>query len=94
MSALAFIPMTCEHVTYRSDCRACRAHWTAHHREPMPQLPAIRVQIPAWTDAWMRGDRYGTIVDDRDLDRHGRLPVRMDKSGRVYRFQSDDLTEV
>lgn len=55
-----------------------------------------RVQIPAWTDRWMRGDRYGVIVT---RPHRGGKPsmlgtwfVRMDRSGRVVGFGSDSLT--
>lgn len=35
-----------------------------------------RVQIPAYTDAWMRGERYGTVTDVKG----DRLLVFMDAS--------------
>jgi hypothetical protein len=66
-----------------------------------------RVQVPAWTDAWMMGDRYGTVVKVTELP--GRLVgtprvpferarqiahVKLDKSGRTKKFRSMDLEEV
>jgi hypothetical protein len=30
--------------------------------DPRSDTPPIRVQIPAYTDAWMKGDRYGNVV--------------------------------
>jgi hypothetical protein len=66
-----------------------------------------RVQVPAWTDTWMMGDRYGTIVEITELP--GRLVgtprvpferartiarVRLDKSGRTKKFRAMDLEEV
>ena len=46
-----------------------------------------RVELHLGTDAWMRGDRYGTIV--AVVERHGvptSVRVKMDKSGRVLRL--------
>lgn len=41
-----------------------------------------RVQLPPHTDAWMMGDRYGTIVKvGRSI-----IHVRMDRSGRTRWF--------
>ena len=58
-----------------------------------PGLPSLlvaigeRVQAQPWTDAWMRGDRYGSI------NRTGRkyVYVKMDRSGRIRRFRAADL---
>jgi hypothetical protein len=55
----------------------------------------IRVQIPAWTDAWMRGDRYGVVT--RVLARLGQpkaYMVKLDRSGRTLRFLADDCQEI
>lgn len=47
-----------------------------------------RVQAHPATDAWMRGDRFGTVVTvGRKL-----VHVRMERSGRVLRFTPDLLT--
>lgn len=31
----------------------------------MTVRPGARVQMPPHTDAWMQGDRYGTVVEER-----------------------------
>ena len=51
-----------------------------------------RVQIPAYTDRWMMGDRYGTIV--RYSKRKGIeiAHVRLDISGRTIRVILNDCT--
>lgn len=51
-------------------------------------LAGRRVEIPPHTDAWMRGDRYGTI---EKATTEGAL-VRMDKSRHALRFNLDELT--
>jgi hypothetical protein len=56
----------------------------------------MRVQIPAYTDAWMKGDRYGEIV--KITTRKGSVSmgeslkakieiahVKLDKSGKTIR---------
>ena len=69
--------------------------------------PAVgkRVQIPAYTDLWMRGARFGTVerfnaggnfIDPRDVRGRDVFVVRMDhpqvtKPARVY---ADDCTFV
>ena len=68
-------------------------------------LSPRRVQIPVYTDHWMRGDRYGEIVKitsrrkmDRIkqcvLSRYRVAHVKLDKSGLVRKFLLDDCTEV
>ena len=57
----------------------------------------MRVQIPAYTDRWMMGDRYGEIIKiAKRLDRLDReiAHVKLDKSGKVLRFILDDCTPV
>jgi hypothetical protein len=49
-----------------------------------------RVQLHPATDAWMRGDRYGTVVK---LGRT-RVHVRMDASGRILKLAPDLLIPV
>lgn len=49
-----------------------------------------RVQVPAYTDRWMRGDRFGELMS---VSRKGVARVRMD-SGKVCRFIFDDCTRV
>jgi hypothetical protein len=61
-----------------------------------------RVQIPAHTDRWMMGDRYGEIVKvtiSKVLkDRSGKpeeiAHVKLDKSGKTMRFVLADCTEI
>ena len=48
-----------------------------------------RVEVPAYTDAWMRGDRFGVVV--RYVTRTGMSWVKLDKSGRQQRFLDSDL---
>ncbi len=60
-----------------------------------------RVQIPAYTDRWMMGDRYGAVVKvvrqranakgeaDREI-----AHVKLDKSGKVRTFILADCVEV
>lgn len=61
-----------------------------------------RVELHAATDAWMQGDRYGTIVGygrkreyvDRFTGTHEwtrPYRVKLDKSGRVRRFHPDNV---
>lgn len=47
-----------------------------------------RVEIPAWTDAWARGDRFGIITGTTMLNR---VLVKLDKSGHVQPFYRDEL---
>lgn len=51
-----------------------------------------RVEIPVYTDAWMRGDRYGVVV--REVKDTGETLVKLDKSGRHRRFRTVDLEMV
>jgi len=48
-----------------------------------------RVELAPHLDAWMRGDRYGTVskVGRRTLT----VSVKLDKSGRTRRFQPHNL---
>ena len=64
----------------------------------------MRVQVPAYTDAWMKGDMYGEVVKVTKSKKRITLPsacdvreiahVKMDKSGRTLRFLLDDCKEV
>lgn len=64
-----------------------------------------RVQIPAYTDHWMKGDRFGDLVSVRERWDHypgkdGVIPVertmrkiasvKLDKSGETVRVFLDD----
>jgi len=58
-----------------------------------------RVQIPAYTDRWMQGDRYGEIVKVIKSRKPGTrgsevAVVKLDKSGKSYRVLLEDCTEV
>jgi len=57
-----------------------------------------RVEIPAYTDQWMRGDRFGEVIgNDRIFlgDRHlDRVTVLLDKSRKPHRFEADDCREI
>lgn len=64
-----------------------------------------RVQMHAATDAWMRGDRYGTIVgrghirqyvdrDTREITRVRPYLVKLDKSGKTIRAHPEWIFEV
>lgn len=54
-----------------------------------------RVQIAAFYDRWMMGDRYGEVVRVYKA-RIGTTmaKVKMDKSGKVCQFPLDDITPV
>ena len=50
----------------------------------------IRCQIPAYTDRWMMGDRYGIAIAERGDD----WKVKLDKSGKVIVVKFEDCTVV
>jgi hypothetical protein len=65
----------------------------------------MRVQIPAYTDRWMMGDRYGEVIKITKMrsDYAARLGhairkeivhVKLDKSGKTMKFLLDDCEEV
>ena len=59
----------------------------------------MRVQIPAYTDRWMMGDRYGVIVKVTKSRTPGTrgdeiAHVKLDKSGKTVRVILDDCIEV
>lgn len=56
----------------------------------------MRVQVPAYTDRWMRGDRYGVVVRvvTRKEDGVEFVYVKLDKSGVTMKFLSDDCKDV
>ena len=61
----------------------------------------MRVQIPAYTDRWMMGDRYGEVVKVTRTPKTRHLypdrevwHVRLDKSGKTLKFLGDDCREV
>ena len=62
----------------------------------------MRVQIPVYTDRWMMGDQYGTvikIVKSKVVSKPGQSPaeiasVLLDKSGKTVKVILDDCTVV
>lgn len=59
----------------------------------------MRVQIPAYTDRWMMGDRYGDVVKvtkhkHPDEFKYEIAHVKLDKSGKTVRVILDDCTVV
>jgi len=70
----------------------------------------MRVQIPAYTDHWMRGDRFGEIVRTTAArpansvraalltkNPHGKIVlahVKLDKSGKTVAVILDDCTVI
>jgi hypothetical protein len=60
----------------------------------------MRVQIPAYTDRWMMGDRYGEVVKGIKTsvpindERRDVAIVKLDKSGKLTRVLLDDCTVV
>lgn len=62
----------------------------------------MRVQIPAYTDRWMMGDRYGAVTRTYmqrnslapDCDPKEIAVVTLDKSGKTVRVILNDCTEV
>ena len=65
----------------------------------------MRVQIPAYTDRWMMGDRYGVVtkVTMKPVPKSGEANafalrevahVKLDKSGKTVRVILNDCTVV
>lgn len=55
----------------------------------------MRVQIPAFTDRWMMGDRYGEVVKTtKKRDGIEVVSVKLDKSGKTLRFVLSECTPV
>lgn len=63
----------------------------------------MRVEIPTYTDCWMKGDRYGEVVSIGTIRPFGKKAksagvatynVQLDKSGKTIRFIADDCKEV
>ncbi len=53
----------------------------------------MRVQIPAYRDSWMRGDRYGEVLRvTRSPDSREVACVRLDISGKTIRVILTDCT--
>lgn len=61
----------------------------------------MRVQIPAYADQWMKGDRYGEVVktSKSKVMHNGQIGltiahVKLDISGKTLRYLLDDCTVV
>lgn len=59
---------------------------------------AKRVQIPAYTDRWMMGDRYGEVLgayvtESGEHEGEEIARVKLDKSGKVVRVLYADCTD-
>lgn len=57
----------------------------------------VRLQIPAYTDRWMMGDRFGQLVkvtERNTLDPKSATigHVKLDKSGKTVKVWLDDCT--
>lgn len=52
-----------------------------------PITSGMRVEVPAHTDSWMSGDRYGSVITIGRKWVH----VRMERSGRARAFPVGDL---
>ncbi|MDB4351970.1 hypothetical protein OAA60_00890 [Porticoccaceae bacterium] len=55
-----------------------------YNRINMDYWKGKRVEIPAYTDRWMMGDRYGEVVNV--LSAGDMLKVKLDKSGKSKLF--------
>ena len=51
---------------------------------------AERLQVPAYTDAWMKGDRFGDLVKTTGSGDATIAHVKMDISGKILRVVLDD----
>ena len=55
----------------------------------------MRVQIPAYTDRWMMGDRFGDVVKTtRNKAGTEIAHVRLDLSNKTIRVLLDDCTQM
>ena len=50
-----------------------------------------RVQLHPATDRWMMGDRYGEC---RSVTKDGHVWVKLDKSGKLIRFEAANVLEL
>lgn len=63
---------------------------------PRPFTPGTRVQLHPATDAWMQGDRFGTVIgygrrSKRQVSGPRPILVKMDRSGRTRRLHPDNI---
>ena len=59
------------------------------------QTMTERTQIPAYTDRWMMGDRYGDLIrvsTSHTSDRFQIAHIKLDISGKTVRVILDDCT--
>jgi len=52
-------------------------------------MVGTRVEIHPRFDDWMRGDRFGTVVEV--ISRGERVRVRLDKSGNLRSYALEDI---
>jgi hypothetical protein len=53
-----------------------------------------RLEIPAYTDRWMMGDRFGDLVTVGRRNGKQIAVVKLDKSGKIARYLLDDCSVV
>lgn len=75
-----------EHATAAQATRAARRAAAG----PIPHSVGARVELHPGTDAWMSGDRFGTVV--RTSSTH--TTVKMDKSGRSLRMPHERVSQI
>lgn len=73
-----------------------KEHSRRIHKETYWNLQSVfprgqRVEAAPHTDAWMKGDRHGTV--ERIGRRNLRIYVRMDRSGKLLSFLPENLDE-
>jgi hypothetical protein len=75
-------------------CRAAvLAAWPLVEEETMSDfVKGDRVQLHPATDAWMAGDRYGTVAYGSKHATH--VLVHCDRSDRIRRMRPQDITHV
>lgn len=54
----------------------------------------MRVQLKAYLDRWMRGDRYGTVTGQYTRKGVQYVKVKMDVSGHTISLKLDDVEPV
>ena len=59
--------------------------------DPASLPPLGRVQLAAYTDAWMAGDRYASVLKRLPRDR---LLLQLDRSGRRIRIAAKHTTPI
>jgi hypothetical protein len=85
--------MNCKYgATDANECAMMRERSVAGSSDSIPScdVHSVRVELHPATDAWMRGDRYGELVDTG----HGFGIIRMDRSGRDLKVSNDLYTVI